>query len=133
MPQAPTRHVFVYGTLRRGGSNDINRLSPAPQYIGMGEVRGTLYRIDWYPGLVLGGNEAEAVVGEVYRIAPALEAVLDEIECIVPGDHSEYFKRQVAVSVGGRAVLCLVYEISPERVRGKPRIVPADWMLFHGA
>ena len=26
MPEAPSRHVFVYGTLRRGGRNDINRL-----------------------------------------------------------------------------------------------------------
>lgn len=43
MPQAPLRHVFVYGTSRRGASNDINRLDPAPGYVGMGEVRGTLY------------------------------------------------------------------------------------------
>ena len=40
MHEAPSRHVFVYGTLRRGGRNDINRLQPAPQYVGMGEVRG---------------------------------------------------------------------------------------------
>ncbi|MEP6825359.1 MAG: gamma-glutamylcyclotransferase family protein, partial [Ramlibacter sp.] len=99
MPEAPSpaspRHVFVYGTLRRGGRNDINRLSPAPRYVGMGEVQGALYHIGWYPGLTLGGQEAVTVVGEVYEIGLALEAVLDGIEEVVPGPDSEYFKREL--------------------------------------
>jgi gamma-glutamylcyclotransferase (GGCT)/AIG2-like uncharacterized protein YtfP len=131
MPEAPARHVFVYGTLRRGGRNDINRLAPAPRYVGMGEVRGVLYHMDRYPGLTLGGEEAVTVVGEVYRIEPALEAVLDAIERIVPGDASEYFKRELAVEVTGRTVTCLVYEINPDRVRGKQAIGHGDWILFH--
>ena len=131
MPEAPPRHVFVYGTLRRGGRNDINRLAPAPEYIGMGEVQGVLYHIDWYPGLTLGGREAVTVVGEVYRIAPALEAVLDGIEEIVDGAQSEYFKREVEVLVEGRPMPCLVYEINPARVRGKQVIGHGDWILFH--
>lgn len=133
MPEAPARHVFVYGTLRRGGRNDINRLEPAPQYVGMGEVRGVLYHFDWYPGLTLGGEEPVTVVGEVYRIAPALEAVLDAIEQIVPGADSEYFKREVEVAVDGRPVQCLVYEINPARVKGRQAIGHGDWILFHGS
>ena len=131
MPEAPSRHVFVYGTLRRGGRNDINRLLPAPEYVGMGEVRGTLYHIDWYPGLTLGGEEAVTVVGEVYRITPDLEALLDGIEQIVPGADSEYFKREVDVSVAGATVTCLVYEINPARVRDKQVIGHGDWIVFH--
>jgi gamma-glutamylcyclotransferase (GGCT)/AIG2-like uncharacterized protein YtfP len=131
MPEAPSRHVFVYGTLRRGGSNDINRLVPAPQYVGMGEARGTLYLIDWYPGLTLGGEEAVAVVGEVYRITPELEAVLDDIEQVAPGADSEYFKREVEIAMEGDRVSCLVYEINPARVRGKQVIGNGDWILFH--
>jgi gamma-glutamylcyclotransferase (GGCT)/AIG2-like uncharacterized protein YtfP len=131
MPEAPFRHVFVYGTLRRGGRNDINRLQPAPQYVGMGEVRGVLYHFDWYPGLTLGGEEAVTVVGEVYRIAPALEAVLDGIEQIVEGADSEYFKREVPVEVGGVPVECLLYEINPSRVIGREPIGHGDWILFH--
>jgi gamma-glutamylcyclotransferase (GGCT)/AIG2-like uncharacterized protein YtfP len=131
MPEAPSRHVFVYGTLRRGGSNDINRLEPAPRYLGMGEVKGTLYHIDWYPGLTLGGEEAVTVVGEVYEIAPQLEALLDSIEHIVPGEASEYFKRELAVEVESRQVRCLVYEINPDRVQGRQVIGHGDWILFH--
>jgi len=135
MPEAasPDRHVFVYGTLRRGGRNDINLLQPAPLYVGMGEVQGSLYRIDWYPGLTLGGPEAVTVVGEVYRIAPELEAVLDRIECIEPGADSEYFKREVSITVQGRPIRCLVYEINPARVRGRERLGHGDWILFHKA
>ena len=131
MPEASPRHVFVYGTLRRGGSNDINRLTPAPRYVGMGEVLGRLYHIDWYPGLTLGGQEAVTVVGEVYEIAPALEQLLDEIEAIVPGRGSEYFKREMQIEVEGRSLHCLVYEINPDRVRGKQEIGHGDWILFH--
>jgi gamma-glutamylcyclotransferase (GGCT)/AIG2-like uncharacterized protein YtfP len=133
MPEAPARHVFVYGTLRRGGRNDINRLMPAPRYVGMGEVRGVLYHMDRYPGLALGGEEAVTVVGEVYEIQAALESALDAIERIVPGASSEYFKRELAVEVAGRAIECLVYEINPDRVRGRQAIAHGDWILFHAA
>jgi gamma-glutamylcyclotransferase (GGCT)/AIG2-like uncharacterized protein YtfP len=131
MPEAQARHVFVYGTLRRGGRNDINRLEPAPRYVGMGEVKGILYHIDWYPGLTLGGEQAVTVVGEVYEIEPALEVVLDRIEQIEPGAHSEYFKREVSIEVQGRPLRCLIYEVNPTRVRDKQRIGHGDWILFH--
>ena len=131
MPEGPERHVFVYGTLRRGGRNDINRLLPAPEYVGMGVVRGVLYHLDWYPGLTLGGEQAVTVVGEVYRITPALEAVLDAIEQIVPGADSEYFKREVEIDMLGTRVACLVYEINPARVRGREPIGHGDWIVFH--
>jgi len=131
MPEASSRHVFVYGTLRRGGRNDINRLQPSPQYVGMGEVRGVLYHLDWYPGLTLGGEQAVIVVGEVYRIGEELEAILDAIEQIVPGADSEYFKREVEVQVEGGSMGCLVYEINPARVRGRQVIGHGDWIVFH--
>ncbi|HSV45938.1 MAG TPA: gamma-glutamylcyclotransferase family protein [Ramlibacter sp.] len=133
MPQALARYVFVYGTLRRGGRNDINLLKPPPLYVGMGEVRGSLYHIDWYPGLTVGGDEAVTVVGEVYAIGPELEAVLDGIEGIQDGPGSEYAKREVEIDVQGYALKCLVYEINPERVRGKAKIGHGDWIIFHPA
>ena len=131
MPEAPPRHVFVYGTLRRGGRNDINRLQPAPHYVGMGEVLGVLYHIDWYPGLTLGGEQAVTVVGEVYRITPQLEAILDGIEQIEDSADSEYFKRDVPVQVEGGVITCLLYEINPLHARGKTVIGHGDWILFH--
>jgi gamma-glutamylcyclotransferase (GGCT)/AIG2-like uncharacterized protein YtfP len=132
MPEAP-RHVFVYGTLRRGGRNDINRLTPPPRYVGMGEVKGHLYHFDWYPGLSLGGEEAVTVIGEVYEVTPQLEAVLDRIEGVVPGGDDEYFKRELAIDVDGRSVWCFLYEINPSRVQDRERIGHGDWILFHSS
>ncbi len=126
-PSTPLRCVFVYGTLRRGGSNDITRLRPAPRFVGMSRIAGTLHHLGSYPGVVLGG--AASVVGEVYAIESALEQRLDEIEEILgePGD--EYFKRELSLEVDGRPVDCLVYEINPRRIEGAPCIDCGDWMV----
>lgn len=133
MPERGIRHVFVYGTLRKGGRNDINRLLPTPKYLGMGEVKGCLYHLDWYPGLALGGEQAVTVVGEVYEVTPELETILDDIEGLGDGEHSEYFKRDFDVAVDGRPVPCFLYEINPARVAGKEPIGHGDWIQFHAS
>jgi gamma-glutamylcyclotransferase (GGCT)/AIG2-like uncharacterized protein YtfP len=96
----------------------------------MGEIKGCLYHIDWYPGLALGGEEAVTVIGEVYEVSPQLEALLDEIEAIVPGPDSEYFKRELLIEVAGRVLPCFLYEINPARVVGKQAMVHGDWIGF---
>lgn len=123
------RHVFVYGTLRRGGSNDITRLLPAPLCLGAAEIAGRMYDFGRYPGVVLGGQSR--VVGEVYAISAALERVLDEIEEVYPQQSDEYLRREVAVTVGGQSVSCLVYAINPRyvQVRSALLLPGGDWLL----
>lgn len=127
MPDSPAapRHVFVYGTLRAGGSNDIARFSPAPLHIADAVIAATLYDLGAYPGAVLGGEGR--VRGEIYRIAPALEAQLDVLEEVRPDDAGEYIKREVQVHVAGAMLACLVYEIHPDRIAGRARIASGDW------
>jgi len=69
--------VFVYGTLRRGGSNHF-RMAGA-EFIAPATVRGRLYRIDWYPGLVADDCAGE-VIGEIHRLPAAMLHALDEYE-----------------------------------------------------
>ncbi|MBC7380292.1 MAG: gamma-glutamylcyclotransferase [Burkholderiaceae bacterium] len=126
MPEASCLHVFVYGTLRKGQANDITLLSPPPGYVGTGTTPGALYQLGWYPGLVLGGESR--VVGEVYLITAQLERRLDEIEEIWPEPTNEYFKRLIPVEVEGALLYCIVYEINPERIAGKPLIASGDWL-----
>lgn len=99
MSLAPVRHVFVYGTLRRGEERDINRLQPAPQWIGRASVPGVMYRLGAYPGVVLGTQAW--VRGEVYEISAELERQLDAIEEVQPQQSGEYMKREVAVRLEG--------------------------------
>ena len=125
-PDPAARHVFVYGTLRRGGSNDISRFAPAPAHVADGEIAGTLYDLGAYPGAVLGG--AGRIKGEVYRITPALEAQLDVLEEVKPDGTGEYSRREVMVALRDRSICCLVYEIHPDRIAGRPVIASGDWM-----
>lgn len=119
------RYVFVYGTLRRGGLNDITRLRPAPRWVGAAQVAGNLYHLGAYPGMTLGGSEW--VQGEVYAIDPALEPLLDEIEDLGAHPTDEYIKRDIDVNVGGCPVRCLVYEINPRYAIPALRVPGGDW------
>ena len=123
MPAA--RHVFVYGTLRRGRRNDIARFHPPARFVAEARIRGTLYDLGSYPGAVLDGRGP--LVGEVYAITPALEAQLDRLEEVQPDDSGEYIKREVRVRVAGGEVECLVYEIHPARIAGRRVIASGNW------
>jgi len=138
MPPSSSRHVFVYGTLRKGEERDINRLKPAPQWVGRAQVAGTMHHLGSYPGLELGGEGV--VQGEVYAVSPELERLLDEIEEVWPQQTGEYAKREAMVRLEAapgqagsrgaqRELLCFLYEIAPERTRGKPIIPGGDWVL----
>lgn len=135
MPPSAGRHVFVYGTLRRGDVRDITRLRPAPQFVGMASVAGVLYDLGPYPGVVLGGPAR--VTGEVYAISAELERRLDVIEEVWPQQTGEYRKQVVRVRLGqapassGAVELdCLVYEINPARTAGRPVIGGGDWLDY---
>lgn len=102
------RHVFVYGTLRRGGSNDIARYRPVPQFVGVGRVAGTLYDLGAYPGALLAVASQQAgrravhgglIHGEIYRITRAVEAALDELEEVRDDGSGEYVKRETDVAL----------------------------------
>jgi gamma-glutamylcyclotransferase (GGCT)/AIG2-like uncharacterized protein YtfP len=134
MPETPVvdtktlslqRHVFVYGTLRRGDDNDITLLEPAPRFLGQAQIAGRMFHLGRYPGVLLGGEAA--VQGEVYAISAELERTLDEIEELYPQQTNEYFKRELGVLVGGMSVNCIVYEINPIYAHGMPLIASGDW------
>lgn len=80
--------VFVYGTLRKGGSNHFRMQRST--FAGAGRVAGKMYRIDWYPLLVCGGDSS--VKGELYLVSDEDLAALDTFEGITPdaGEAREY-------------------------------------------
>ena len=131
-PTSPARHVFVYGTLRRGEQRDINQLRPTPKLLGAGYVAGMLYDLGSYPGVVLGG--AHRVEGELYEILPALERQLDEIEAVWPAPDAQYRRRGVLAHLSsGGDVHCLVYEVTHAARTGKPCIASGDWLVHRRA
>lgn len=110
--------VFVYGTLRKEGSNGFRMGSS--RCLGAGTVGGDLYRIDWYPGLVLGGENA--VIGELYEVARCDLSALDEYE----GD--AYRRKKVSVTMeNGQAIEAWIWEYIQE-ISGLERIPSGDWL-----
>ncbi|MGJ3704239.1 gamma-glutamylcyclotransferase family protein [Variovorax sp. AFSI2.2] len=132
LPGARTsRHVFVYGTLRRGGRNDIARFRPEPFHVADAAIAGTLYDLGAYPGVVLGGKGR--VVGEIYSVEPEVEAALDALEEVADDDAGEYIRRHVMVEAGVQQFECLVYEIHPSRIAGRAVIRSGDWIAHAAA
>jgi len=83
--------VFVYGTLRPGGTA-AERMSGCT-WSGSATVEGRLYRIDWYPGLVLGG-ETE-VKGDVFLVPTERMNQLDAYEACRPCDAQPHEYKRV--------------------------------------
>lgn len=136
MSPVPVRHVFVYGTLRRGEQRDITRLRPAPRWVGQASVSGLMVELGTYPGLVPG--VPGQVKGDVYEISAALEQQLDVIEEVWPIPNGEYVKCDIAVRLEREAVppqemICLVYALAPGRASGKAVIAGGDWVAYRAA
>ena len=72
--------VFVYGTLRKGGSNHFRMANS--EFVGAGRIAGKMYRIDWYPALSCGGETY--VRGELYLVSDRDLIALDLFEGITP-------------------------------------------------
>ena len=103
-----SRHlVFVYGSLRRGNAGAMSVRFPDAAYVAKGNVRGRLYDLGAYPGLLL-DDAAPMVTGEVYEVDDDTLGRLDEFELT-----SDYGRRQVEVEHGPERADCWVYV--PER------------------
>jgi gamma-glutamylcyclotransferase (GGCT)/AIG2-like uncharacterized protein YtfP len=109
----PVRHLFAYGTLlgdRRPAG--IARAAERLAAFGPATVRGRLYDLGEYPGLVLDPAASE-VHGTVFTVPDdAVLAALDAYEGFEPDDpaRSLFVRTRVAATVpDGRALDCFVY------------------------
>ena len=111
--------VFVYGTLRRGGSNYC-RMAGA-EFVASATVRGRLYRIDWYPGLVM-DLTGDKIHGEVFAVETETIPRLDEFV------GEDYHRIQVAVeTTAGEIVQAWVWEWRLPTEESQ-RIPGGDWL-----
>jgi gamma-glutamylcyclotransferase (GGCT)/AIG2-like uncharacterized protein YtfP len=116
--------VFVYGTLRRGGSRPMSIAFPNSKFIADGKVRGSLYDLGAYPGL-LGDESNSWVVGEVYEVDDEILSKLDDYEA-----SSNYWRKQVEVSLGTNRRACWIYEPNPECYSPRTLITSGDWIEY---
>ena len=119
--------LFVYGTLRRGCSNDIARLVPEARLVATARVLGTLYLVGWYPHLILDAT-ADWVTGEIYAVPQAAWPQLDALEEVVTPNRAdgEYFRCETVVQLeDDSTVAAVVYQ-------GNPAVLPTTKPIPHG-
>lgn len=129
--QSPRETVFVYGTLRRGASNHF-RMDGA-EFVAAASARGRLYRIDWFPGLLLDGA-AGVIRGEVFAVGADLLAELDRFEGVSADENQggEYRRVRTPVTTeSGKTLAAWVWEwLGP--VDESMRVNSGDWLLEPG-
>jgi gamma-glutamylcyclotransferase (GGCT)/AIG2-like uncharacterized protein YtfP len=113
MPGHGVMHLFAYGTLLGGRRPAaIARVAERLAVLGPATVRGRLYDLGEYPGLVL-DPAADAVHGTIFTVPDeAVLAALDAYEGFAPDApaRSLFVRIPVAATLpDGRAVDCSVY------------------------
>lgn len=124
--------LFVYGTLRRGGSNDMARLLPAATRISGARMRGRLFDLGDYPALVADAS-AGWVEGELHEIPEHGWSALDALEDVVSATHpqGEYLRVSGhAYDAHGKAHQCQVYVANPAVMRLDRPIAGGDWIDY---
>lgn len=132
------KYVFVYGSLRKGGEFDLSQLGKqigtTPILIGEAQIKGQLYLMENYPGIILEGNENDWVKGEIYAICDKTENYLDQIEGLIEGfypeTYDEYFKKEQDVQVNGVWIKCLIYEMNKKHLILDNKLETGDWFSF---
>jgi len=125
-------YLFVYGTLRAGCGHPMARfLAERARLIGSARVRGRLYKLDWYPGLLGPATPLDWVQGDLYELADAATTLadLDRYEI----DASALFERCLVPVVrdSGEQLTACAYFYRGE-VREEQRILSGDYLKSGG-
>jgi gamma-glutamylcyclotransferase (GGCT)/AIG2-like uncharacterized protein YtfP len=137
------RYLFVYGTLREDAGHEMYHvLAKHAVFVGAATVRGELYSLGDYPGLVPRHDATGEITGEVYEIGnEALEqtlSILDDYEGLGPEDPlpHEYRRELVRVTLSdGRQLEAWAYVVN-RSLEGLGRIHSGDfaeWSKSRGA
>jgi len=114
--------IFVYGKLRKGGALPLDDTFPDSKFIGDATVRGKLFDLGRFPGLVIDGTES-VVHGAVYDVSDETLVKLDAIE-----SSAEYYRERYDVMCNGETTNCWIYLPDPEVCTNDRVISSGDWI-----
>lgn len=84
-PSKPGKLIFVYGTLKRGGSNHLYLRGQT----FLGEARTVpgfrLYGLDGFPGMIAQPSDRDGVTGEVWSVTAEALKHIDGLEGTAEG------------------------------------------------
>lgn len=119
----PSTTLFIYGTLKRGGSNHA---VIANQHF-IGEARTPpgfrLFVVADYPGMVRDPTDQRGVAGEIWAVDPAKLAELDAFE----GVPEKLYRRDPIALFPPHQELSVQTYIYLRNIRGRRPIVDGNW------
>jgi gamma-glutamylcyclotransferase (GGCT)/AIG2-like uncharacterized protein YtfP len=135
---ASERHIFVYGTLRKALEQEMaGVLVREAHFVGEASVRGVLFDLGTYPGLVVNEQATGLVKGEIYALrAPSADgtlAALDEYEGCAPSDVEPHEYRRVLVqaTLADGPVLSAWAYVLNRSIAGLTPIPSGDYVAWH--
>ncbi len=126
--------LFVYGTLLHDIQSMIaNHLRTHSRLLGPGLVKGRLYDLGRYPGLVWDPNADTMVAGQVFQMEEpeSILKTLDEYEGIT-NDYlvqSEYRRELIPVILRQKELYCWCYLFAGD-TDGLPIIESGDYLSY---
>ena len=122
-PPAGTVPVFVYGTLKRGGTNHAF----IADQVFLGESRTQpgyrLYVVADYPGMVKDQSDQRGVSGEVWAVDPSTLGKLDDLE----GVAEKLYRRDSVRFSAPFAELGVQTYLYLRNIRGRRLLVDGNW------
>jgi gamma-glutamylaminecyclotransferase len=119
--------VFVYGTLKRGGTNHHYLAGQA--FIGSARTPPgfTLYELEGYPGMVRDSHNQAGVIGELWSVDPECLGRLDELEGLAAG----LYRREAVPLAAPFLGTCAQGYLYARPVVGRPAL-GAEWSVRSG-
>jgi gamma-glutamylaminecyclotransferase len=110
--------VFVYGTLKQGGSN--HHYLSGQQFLGLAQTEPgyAMYDLGGYPGILETEDAVQAIHGEVWAVDAACLLQLDALEGLATGEYERVYL-PLQGQWAGRPVWGYLYCWS---VLGRPRL-----------
>jgi len=129
-----TDQLFVYGSLLSPLSNrESIRLREENTYLGTAYIKGFLFEIDGYPGVIPDPVSGNKIIGELYRINEVKETFkwLDQYEEVDPKNNPLPEYRRILVPVYYRnGIICSwMYQYS-RSTRGLREIPSGNYLDY---
>ncbi|MGK7371095.1 MAG: gamma-glutamylcyclotransferase family protein [Candidatus Halalkalibacterium sp. M3_1C_030] len=136
---ASKKHLFTYGTLRKGEHNPMQEfLSNSAQWIGKAVFQGKLYYENGHPAAISSVNEEDKVLGDLFEFDAASDLLekLDHYEGYRPNDIPESLyirkKREVVIVESNKLCKAWIY-IYNQPVERANLIESGDYVQFSRA
>jgi gamma-glutamylcyclotransferase (GGCT)/AIG2-like uncharacterized protein YtfP len=124
--------LFTYGTLRLNFEHPMAKaLADASELYGLGYIKNAkLYRVDWYPALILSDDAEDIVIGDIFKIHDSsIIKQLDEYEGVKSDDtFSEYRREKVKVYMDSKEIYCWIYIYNVKLSDNAVRIDSGDFL-----